>query len=369
MNPLTPIQLRHNLHKFPEIAFKEFETTNLLIDNITKLPGADKIKIHNPFPTGLLVEYKVNDSEYLLFRADIDALPIKEENDIEYKSTNDFMHACGHDIHSSILYSFLIDVLDKRLNKNILFLFQPAEEAGGGAMEFYNTGIFEQFKIKNAFALHVTDEYSVGTIASTSGVLFASALEIDIEFIGESAHVAFPSEGKNAFHTLRKFLDQSDQLLADIREPIIFGIGKYTSGDVRNIAPGYAKLEGSIRGLSEAKANNFLDKLIFILNKLKSETGVDYKINRGAHYPEVAVDDNLFKQLSTVLSKEMDFIDCGYKMTGEDFGFFSHKWPSFMFWLGTSKGERYGLHNPKFLPLDEIIEVGKGVFKMILRNL
>jgi N-acetyldiaminopimelate deacetylase len=81
------------------------------------------------------------------------------------------------------------------------------------------------------------------------------------------------------------------------------------------------------------------------------------------------VDDNLFKQLSTVLSKEMDFIDCGYKMTGEDFGFFSHKWPSFMFWLGTSKGERYGLHNPKFLPLDEIIEVGKGVFKMILRNL
>ena len=220
---LTPIQLRHKLHQFPEIAFKEFKTTELLIENITKLPGADKIKIHTPFPTGLLVEYQVkNDDQYLLFRADIDALPIKEETDIDYKSTNEFMHACGHDVHSSILYSFLIDVLENKPNQNILFLFQPAEEAGGGAMEFYNTGVFDQFQIKNAFALHVTDEYPVGTIASTSGVLFASALEIDIEFLGESAHVAFPAEGKNAFNALRKFLDRSDKLLNEIGEPFIF---------------------------------------------------------------------------------------------------------------------------------------------------
>jgi N-acetyldiaminopimelate deacetylase len=317
----------------------------------------------------LLVEYTVNNEEYLLFRADIDALPIKEENDIEFKSTNDLMHACGHDVHSSILYSFLYELLQEKTEQNILFLFQPAEEAGGGAMEFYNTGIFDQFKIKNAFALHVTDEYPVGAIASTSGVLFASALELDIEFIGESAHVAFPSEGKNAFNALRKFLDQSDKLINEIGEPFIFGIGKYTSGDVRNIAPGYAKLEGSIRALSEAKANEFLHKLIFILEKLKSETGVEYIITKGAHYPEVTVDDDLFNRVLSVLSEKMNFIDCGYKMTGEDFGFFSQKWPSFMFWLGTSKGERYGLHNPRFLPSDEVIEIGKNIFNIILKSL
>ncbi len=365
---LSPIQLRHILHKYPEMAFQEFKTTELIIDSIKSLPGSEQIKVHTPVPTGVLFEYKVNNDPFLLFRADIDALPIKEETEIDFKSTNEYMHACGHDVHSSILYSFLIDVLEKKPEQNILFLFQPAEEGGGGAIEFYNTGVFNQFKIKNAFALHVTDEYPLGTIASTSGVFFASALETDIEFIGESAHVAFPAEGKNAFNTMRTFLDKADELMKNAGDSILFGIGKYYSGNVRNITPDHSKIEGSIRGLSEEKVLGFLSKLESILKTTKDETGVDYKITKGAHYPEVIVDEDLFKHLSTKLT-EYNFIDCGYKMTGEDFGFFSKKWPSFMFWLGTSKSERYGLHNPKFLPPDETIETGKNIFITILNSL
>ena len=156
---ISPIQLRHKIHQYPELAFQEFKTTELIISNVNDLPGSEELEIHTPFPTGVLFEYKVNDGEFLLFRADIDALPIKEENEVEFKSANDYMHACGHDVHTSILYSFLEAVLKKKPNRNILFLFQPAEEAGGGAMKFYNTGVFNQFQIKNAFALHVTDEY------------------------------------------------------------------------------------------------------------------------------------------------------------------------------------------------------------------
>jgi N-acetyldiaminopimelate deacetylase len=365
---LTPIQLRHKMHQYPELAFEEFGTTNLIKENIIHLPNANKLKFHTPFPTGVLFEYKVNDDPYLLFRSDIDALPIKEENDIEFKSKNDYMHACGHDVHASILYSFLIDVLEKKPEKNILFLFQPAEEAGGGAMKFYDTGIFDQFEIKNAFALHVTDEYPLGTIASTPGVLFASALEIDIEFIGESVHVAFPEKGKNAFNALRKFLDESDKLLNEINEPFIFACGKIYSGNVRNITPGRAKIEGGIRGVSQERVLEHLTQFESILKKIKNDTGVDYKITKGSHYPEVIVDDQLFKKFSLLCSKDYNFIDCGLKMTGEDFGFFSQKFPSFMFWLGTSKGERYGLHNPKFLPPDEVIEIGKKIFGEILKN-
>ena len=363
---LTPIQLRHKLHQYPELAFEEFATTNTILQNIQNLDGSDKLKIHTPLATGLLVEYKVNNESSLLFRADIDALPIREENEIEFKSTNEFMHACGHDVHTSILYSFLIDVLEKKPEQNILFLFQPAEEAGGGAMKFYETGIFDQFDIKNAFALHVTDEYPLGTIASTSGMLFASTLEIDIDFIGESAHVAFPEKGKNALNALRKFLDESEKLLSEINEPFIFAVGKIYSGNVRNITPGRAKIEGGIRGVSEEKVLGHLTKFESILKKIKNETGIDYKITKGSHYPEVIVDDDLFKKLSPVLFENYNFIDCGYKMTAEDFGFFSQKWSSFMFWLGTSKGERHGLHNPKFLPPDEVIEIGKDIFIKIL---
>ena len=113
-------------------------------------------------------------------------------------------------------------------------------------------------------------------------------------------------------------------------EPFIFAIGKIYSGDVRNITPGRAKIEGGIRGVSEEKVLEHLTKFESVLTKLKNDTGVDYKIKKGAHYPEVIVDKGLFRKLQPVLSKDFNFIDCGYKMTAEDFGFFSQKWPSFM---------------------------------------
>lgn len=366
MTGLSPIELRHRLHQNPETAYKEFKTTELIINSVRSLPGAEQLKIHKPFATGVIVEYKVNKNPFVLFRADIDALPINEENEIEFKSLNENMHACGHDVHTSILYSFIEEILKVKPTQNLLFLFQPAEESGGGAMKFYDTGIFNKFEIKCAFALHVTDEYPFGTIASTSGVLFASALEIDVEFIGVSSHVAFPYEGKNAFNALRTFLDVSDRLPNDIYEPFIFGIGKIESGFVRNIAPGYARLEGSIRGLSTTKVLEFLDRLKHILDEIKIASGVDYRIIKGSHYPEVIVDKNLFTKIESSFKDKYSFIDCGYKMTGEDFGFFSHKFPSFMFWLGTSEGDRYGLHNPRFLPPDSIIDYGKNIFKDIL---
>jgi N-acetyldiaminopimelate deacetylase len=364
----SPVELRHKLHQNPELSFLEFETTKILIDNIKSLDGASKIKIHTPYKTGLLAEYTVNDGEYLLFRADIDALPIKEETSFEYKSKNEFMHACGHDIHTSILYSFLSEVLKNDYKHNMLFLFQPAEETGGGAMEFYGTGIFDKFKIKNAFALHVTDEYDKGVIASTSGVLFASSLEVDIEFHGVSSHVAFPKKGKNAFNALRQFVNSVDMMPRDVNEPFIFGIGKVYSGEVRNIVPHFAKLEGTMRGLNSEKVLSYYDKIAEVLKGVEALTKVKTEIKRGAHYPEVVIDAALYSRISYILKNNFEFINCGYKMTGEDFGFFSHKFPSFMFWLGVSKGEQFGLHNPKFLPDDDIIEIGKSAFLQILNS-
>ncbi len=352
----------------PEIAYQEFETTETIINSVKSLDGSAALKIHTPFKTGVLFEYKVNDNPWLLFRADIDALPIREANDIEFKSTNDYMHACGHDIHTSILYAFIALILKEKPEQNILFLFQPAEESGGGAMKFYDTGIFKGYNIRNAFALHVTDEYPFGTIASTPGVLFASALEMDIEFIGESSHVAFPYEGRNAFNALRTFLDSVDKLPRNVTEPFIFGVGKIESGFVRNIAPGRARLEGSIRGLKKGLVLDFADSLRKLLEGIKTVTGVNYIITKGAHYPEVVVNGNLYTEMEMVLGQKFRFINCGYKMTGEDFGFFSGKYPSFMFWLGTSEGERFGLHNPRFLPPDKIIDQGKSILLEILHK-
>ncbi|MCL5027934.1 MAG: amidohydrolase [Bacteroidetes bacterium] len=366
--PINPIALRHKLHQNPELSFHEINTTKLLIESIRNLTDSNKLMIITPYKTGLIVDYKVNDDKYLLFRADIDALPIKEENEIAFKSKNNFMHACGHDVHTAILFSFLQHVLKNKIKRNILFLFQPAEESGG-AMEFYNTGIFKKYNIKNAFALHVTDEYSIGTVASTNGVLFASSLEINIDFNGVNSHVAFPQEGKNAFNALRLFLDSIDKLPKDISKPFVFGAGKITAGEIRNILPGYARLEGTMRGLSSKELLKFYSKIENILMGIEKITGVNIKSEKGAQYPEVIIDPILYDKLSHTLSRKFNFVDCGYKMTGEDFGFFSHKFPSFMLWLGTSEGEHHGLHNPKFLPDDKMINIGKSVFVEILNEL
>jgi len=364
---ITPIELRHLVHQNPELAYQEFQTTKLIIDSISALPGFDKrFTFHAPMQTGVLVEYKVNDGGYLLFRADIDALPINEETSFEFKSKNECMHACGHDVHTSILFGLVEYTARENISQNILFLFQPAEESGGGAMKFFATGVFDQFKIDKAFALHVTDEFPKGTIASTSGVLFASALEVDLDFHGKSSHVAFPQHGKNAFNALRLFLDAVDKIPKGLNDATMLGFGKIASGSVRNIVPGNARLEGTIRALTMKETDEIASNLKTISAGIEQITDVMISITKGAHYPEVIVDKDLFASLSKIFSNKFTFLDCGFKLTGEDFGYISQKYPSFMFWLGTSKGEHFGLHNAQFLPGDEIIELGSSAFKEIL---
>ena len=362
---LDPVELRHTLHKFPELMFEEFKTTEILLKNIE---GISNIKILRPLKTGFIAEYKVNNGNFYLFRADIDALPIKEETGVSFASTNDLMHACGHDIHTSVLYGFLQYVVMNKINRNILFLFQPGEEGGGGAEQIINSGILKNYNIDKAFALHVTDEYKEGTIASTPGTLFASAFEVDIEFFGMSAHVAFPEKGKNAFEALILFLTKVKELADAENEKILFGYGKIKSGDVRNIIPAYAKIEATLRTLSRKKSEEFYNKIISLLGTIERESGIKYKITTGSLYTEVNVDKNLYEECRKLLKGKYEFIDCGYKMTGEDFGFISKLYPSFMFWLGTRTGEQFGLHNPKFLPGDSIISKGIDIFKVILNE-
>jgi N-acetyldiaminopimelate deacetylase len=360
-----PIELRHALHQFPELMFQEYKTTEILLKSIQ---GMDNIKIFRPLETGLIAEYKVNDGNFYLFRADIDALPIKEETNAPFASKNNLMHACGHDVHTSILFGLLKYVVENKINKNILFLFQPGEEGGGGAEKIIKSGILNEYNIEKAFALHVTDEYNEGVIASTPGILFASAFELDIEFIGTSAHVAFPENGKNAFEGLTQFITKVKKLVAEQNEKIIFGYGKIVSGDVRNIIPGFAKIEATLRTLSRKKSEAFYNNIVTLLGTIETESGIKYKITTGSLYTEVDVDKKLYEECKKALTKKYEFIDCGYKMTGEDFGFISKLYPSFMFWLGTRTNEQYGLHSPKFLPGDSIIDIGTEIFNVILNE-
>ncbi|KLO24444.1 amidohydrolase [Marinitoga sp. 1197] len=367
---ISPVELRHILHQNPELGFEEFETTKILEKNIIDLSKQynTKIEILKPLSTGLVVKYTpLKNNNYILFRADIDALPIKEKNEIKFKSKNNFMHACGHDIHMSILYGLIEYVLKNNIQKNLLFLFQPAEEGGGGAKKILESGIFNKFNISKAYALHVTDEYEKGTIATSKGVLFASAVEIDIEFFGKNAHIAFPQDGKNALNAMRIFLDSIEKIPKNPTSPLLFGIGKIQSGEVRNVIPSYAKIEGSIRSLNLDYTESYINKLNKILKSIENFTEVKYEITMGSRYKEVVNDEYLYNEFIEKINNEYQIINCGYKMTGEDFGFIAEKYPSLMFWLGTKVDKKFGLHSPYFLPDDSIINIGIEIFKKILK--
>lgn len=363
MSQITPVALRHALHQTPELMFEEFETTHLLLDAVSSIKG---LTVYRPLETGLVVEYKVNEGDYLLFRADIDALPIKEETGVPFASTSDKMHACGHDVHSSILYGFIQKVVREKINQNIIFLFQPGEEGGGGAKQVIDSGILAKFPITSAFALHVTDDYSFGTVASTSGTLFAAAIELDVIVHGRQAHVAFPERGIHAMNAMRRFLDVTDEIIAGKDEPVLFGCGKITSGTVRNIIPALAKAECTIRALSVEALETIILQFKSTLKEIAKETGITFELVQNSPYYEVSVDNKLFEICRDNVGSTFNFIDCGYKMTAEDFGLFSRQYPSFMAWLGTSKGEHYGLHTPKFFPDDSAIELGVTLFSEII---
>ncbi len=360
---MNAIELRRKLHMNPETALKEYETTKMLEQEIGQFPD---ITIHKPLDTGLIAEYKVNEGDYLLFRADIDGLEIEEKTGWEFESKNGKMHACGHDVHTSILYGLIEMICEKKPDKNLLFFFQPAEEGAGGAKLTIDTGFFDDYSIQHAFALHVSDDFEFGTIAFNNNVLFASAMELFVDFHGKPTHVATPEKGKNALNALRLFLDAADSIPIPQTKPLLLAIGKARAGSVMNIVPENAGIEGSIRSLDMDQSSAFFEQLQLIGEGVEKATGVEVSVKKRAFYPEVRNDPKLFERVNHELGKKYKTVKTEYAMTGEDFGFFTKKYPSLMFWLGTLKEEKHGLHSPYFLPSDELIPVGSEMLYSIL---
>lgn len=389
MDPLNPINLRRRIHEHPELYFQENKTTELLISNISGLiekatPAVNRenvrIKLIRPLETGLLIEYRGNDKDnsWGLLRADIDALPILEETNLPFKSKNNFMHACGHDLHTAILYGYFQEALRELPKKNLLFLFQPAEEEGGGAQKILVSDVLRQYgQLKGCFALHVTDEWEVGELATNGQTLFASAHAFDVNFAGREAHLAFPEMGKNAFNALRVFLDRAEDWVRENRDRVpslVWGVGKIESGFVRNILPGKATLSGSLRGLNRGETDIFFNALEGLLKEIEKEYGVLGSIHTVSFYPALINSKTLYDEVRPSLEKNFKFTETEPKMTGEDFGFISEKYPSLMVWLGArEKGspvsERKGLHHPQFSPSEKAIELGIRYFSLMTYHL
>ncbi|MFA5497947.1 MAG: amidohydrolase [Candidatus Cloacimonadia bacterium] len=359
-------EIRKDLHKIPEASFQEYKTTQYIEEYVSKLP---LVKIHKfPF-TGLLVEYSQGKDDYQLFRADMDALPITEQTGVDFSSQNEgYMHACGHDIHMTVLIGLIQHVVKEKPNINTLFLFQPAEEGYGGAERVLSSGILDKFPIKEAFALHVHPDFPVGTIACKPGILFGIPQEFDVKFKGRSSHAVNPHRGKDAIASAALFCNNIYSTLAKSFAPaekFICHLGKISGGNARNITAEQCTIEGTLRSFDKSVMNRLKEKVISIADAsakpFNTEAIVDFLIT----YDPVVNDIDLYNKMKHYLPDYITLKDIDATLTGEDFGFFTSKYKGLMFWLGVDDKDN-DLHTPHFLPNEDAIDIGFNVFLSML---
>jgi len=348
------ISHRRWFHKYPEIGFDVHNTQKYIINKLMELKF-DSIEAVSG--TGIKAVMHVSpECQTFAFRADMDALTLKEHTGLEYASQNEgIMHACGHDAHMAMLLGFARWLSDNRdtLSKNIVLIFQPAEESIGGALPMIKEGVLENPKVDAIFGFHLFPGIKQGFIGLREGPLMAQTCEFDIEFTGKSAHGAMPQDGADALMAASHFVHSMHAAVSRRLDPMqrfLITIGRMQAGERRNIIAEKAVLEGIIRTFDENAYIKVKETLLDFLNGLENTFKVKTTYSETVYYPSVYNDPGLVKSLRNILSSEM-LVDAGPFMTAEDFSFFQQKVPGVFMLLGTLNGQKSycePLHSNRF---------------------
>lgn len=353
------VALRRELHKIPELGFREFKTQKLLLDYLYSLPQ-DYMEIKT-WKTGIFVKISGrNPSRKIGYRADIDGLPIIEETGLPFKSVHsEQMHACGHDFHMSIALGLITKFIEERINDDLLFIFQPAEEGPGGAEPMLKSEIMKDWKPDMIMALHIAPEYPVGTIALREGLLFANTSELFIDLKGKGGHAAYPHNTNDMVVAACTLVSQLQSIISRNIDPLdsaVVTIGKITGGTVQNIIAEKARLEGTIRTLSPESMKKVKSRIQALVKGIEVGYECEASIDYGSMYHQVyneAALTNEFMEFARS-STDINVVECREAMTGEDFGYMLEEIPGFMFWLGVNS--EYGLHHARLNPDEAAIE-------------
>ena len=358
---LNLIGIREALHKIPERGFCEYKTQEFLLSVLANLK---QIKTHTfKKQTGILVEYSFGKGDYTLFRAEMDGLIIGENTNLSFQSKhNGMMHACGHDVHMTILIGLIQKVVEKRFERNLLFLFQPAEEDVSGAARIVDCGVLDQFPITHCYACHITSSLAVGEVSSKSGTLFAVPQEFDITILGKSAHAAKAHLGKNALLAASELALKISKLKGKNQ---VVNIGRLNCGTARNSIAALAKLFGTHRVLDEASSNRLSQKIRALCNLIADKYSVECSLTLGATTKPVLNNTKLLKEFRKKLPEGVKYVLAQPAFTADDFGVFTNIYPSVMFWLGCGKSAE-DIHSDRFNPEISCIDVAIDIFSKLL---
>jgi len=366
------IDIRHHLHTYPELSYQEFETSKFVQGKLKDLGIPFEVKA----TTGVvgLIKGKNPGSRIIALRADMDALPIKEENDIPYKSKNDgVMHACGHDVHTTCLLGAakILTELKDEWEGTVKLIFQPGEEKNpGGASLMIKDGVLEDPRPQAILALHVNTILEVGQLSFRSGKVMASADELYFTVKGKGGHAASPHLVIDPILIASHLIIALQQLISRNNNPFnpsVLSITSFNGGNTTNVVPNEVKLMGTFRAMDETwrfKAHELMRKLATnIVHSMGGE--VDLHIDVG--YPCVMNNDDITTDAAKKASQYMgdeNVSETELRMGAEDFGYYAQQIPACFYRLGTmnkAKGITAGVHTPVFNIDENAIEIGMGM--------
>lgn len=360
-------EFRKDLHMHPELSFKEFETTKKIV---SKLESFDLSPKTFPETTGVFVDICSNNKEAktVLLRADIDALPIQDEKDVSYRSRNSgVMHACGHDVHTTVLLTALKALSSSNLSLpfNVKGVFQPAEELGEGARSLINQGVLEN--VNYAISLHVDPTIPVGSLAVKPGPINAGITSFAITFIGSSAHGARPHLGVDAIQIAAQFISTAYAKVprsVDARDSMVLHFGTINGGRAMNFVADSCTITGALRTFKNETMKEAVDELRKVAESTAVMFGgsVDFtvKTQMPAVINENLISDSIYYAAEKIIGKNQVITDLPSSMGGEDFGAFLQHVPGGMFRLGIAniKENTHMLHTPLFDAEEESISIG-----------
>lgn len=366
------IEVRHHLHAHPELSYHEFETSKFVQGKLKEFGIPFEVKA----TTGIvgLIEGKNPGSRTIALRADMDALPIKEENDIPYKSKNEgVMHACGHDVHTTCLLGAakILNELKNEWEGTVKLIFQPGEEKNpGGASLMIKDGVLENPKPQGILALHVNTILEAGQLSFRSGKVMASADELYITVKGKGGHAASPHLTIDPILIASHLIIALQQIISRNNNPFnpsVLSITAFNAGTTTNVIPNEVKLMGTFRAMDETwrfKAHELIKQTA---ENLCRSMGGDVDLHIDVGYPCVMNNEKLTEEAMQLAKDYMgaeNVSETELRMGAEDFGYYAQQIPACFYRLGTmnkDKGITAGVHTPVFNIDESAIEIGMGM--------
>ena len=365
------VGLRRRLHRFPELQYEEVQTSQLVRDTLDEL----RIPYQSPLAkTGVMATIGTGEEPCVMLRADMDALPIHEQADVDFRSEVDGkMHACGHDCHTAMLLGAarLLKQNETDIVGTIKLIFQPAEEGGGGGKLMCDEGVLNSPNVQKAFGLHVWPALPVGTIGSCAGTMLAAAGAFRVTVEGRGGHAAMPHETIDPITTASKIVVELQTIVSREIDPLDSGIVSVTcfnAGSAYNVIPPTAELSGTIRALTAERFEMIKDRVQTITELIAQANNCQATVTfPGIDYPPTVNNGQLWGDIASMagglLGAEQvrEFVPV---MGGEDFAFYAEQVPSCFVGLGVRNEEQgaiYGVHHPKFKVDEDALPLGSAL--------